>query len=144
MTQTGLPLGFREINVIMQTFWMSILLVGMYFRSRSNYFLHEVLSIITVAATLVSFMLVLVMSPPGGGDMQVYFSSSLNLWVFFAHSVFSFPALLFGVWLVALWRPNSPTYPAKSKRIAQLTTFFWILSYVVGILDFLILRSNIL
>jgi uncharacterized membrane protein YozB (DUF420 family) len=144
MSESGLPLTFREINVIMQTFWMSILLMGMWFRRRGNYFLHEVLSIITVAATLVSFGLVLVMSPPGGSDMQVYFSSPLNLWIFFAHSVFSFPALIFGVWLVALWRPNSPTYHAKSRRIAQLTIGFWILSYVVGILDFLILRSNII
>jgi uncharacterized membrane protein YozB (DUF420 family) len=143
INESGLPLTFREINVIMQTFWMSILLAGMWFRSRGNYFLHEVLSIITVAATLVSFALVIVMSPPGGSDMQVYFSSPLNLWVFLAHAVFSFPAIIFGVWLVAIWRPNSVTYAAKSKRIAQLTIVFWILSYVVGILDFLILRSKI-
>jgi uncharacterized membrane protein YozB (DUF420 family) len=143
MTETGLPLSFRDINVIMQTFWMSFLIVGMWFRSKGNYFLHEVFSLITVGATLVSFALVLFMSPPGTNDMEAYFSTPLNLWVVLAHSVVSFPALIFGVWLVAIWRPNSPTYATKSKRIAQLTMIFWVLSYAVGIVDYVVLRTTI-
>jgi hypothetical protein len=91
----------------------------------------------------VSFALVLVMSPPGGSDMAEYFSSALNVGVFFAHSIFSLPALAFGVWLVALWRPSSPVYPAKSRRAAQLTLIFWTLSYIAGIVDFVVLRMGI-
>jgi uncharacterized membrane protein YozB (DUF420 family) len=143
LNESQLPLSFREINVAMQTFWFSLLLAGMWFRKRGNYFMHEILSIITVAATLVSFALVLVMSPPGGSDMAEYFSSALNVGVFFAHSIFSLPALAFGVWLVALWCPSSPFYPAKSRRAAQLTLIFWTLSYIAGIVDFVVLRMGI-
>ncbi len=143
LNESQLPLSFREINVIMQSFWFSLLLVGMWFRKRGNYFMHEILTIITVAATLVSFALVLVMSPPGGSDMQEYFSSAMNVAVFFAHSVLSLPAIAFGVWLVALWRPSLPVYPDKSKRAAQLTLRFWSLSYIAGILDFVVLRTGL-
>jgi hypothetical protein len=59
------------------------------------------------------------------------------------HGIFSIPALVFGTWLVALWQPESTTFAAKSKRIAQLTIVFWIPSYVVGLLDFMVLRTTI-
>jgi hypothetical protein len=60
------------------------------------------------------------------------------------HGVFSIPALLFGLWLVVLWRPESTTFAAKSRRLTQLTTILWTPSYIVGILDFIILHTTIL
>ena len=89
------------------------------------------------------FLGVLVMSPMNDSSMDEYFGSAVDVAVFFAHAVFSFPALVFGVWLIALWRPSSPSFPAKSKRIAWLLTVFWVLSYIVGILDYLIIRINL-
>ena len=143
MSDSGLPLSFRDINVIMQTLWMSILLAGMYFRSRGNYFMHEILTIITVAATLISFGAVLAMPPSSGSETTAYFSNPVNVFALIAHSVVSLPALVFGVWLVALWRPNSVLYAAKSRKIARLTVFFWVASYVLGILDYLLIRIAI-
>jgi hypothetical protein len=58
------------------------------------------------------------------------------------HVIFSIPALVFGIWLVALWCPGSASFASKSKRIAQLTLFFWVPSYVVGVLDFIILHTT--
>jgi hypothetical protein len=75
--------------------------------------------------------------------MQGYFGSPVDIAVFLAHAVFSFPALVFGLWLIALWRPSSATFPAKSKKIAWLVTVFWVLSYIVGILDYLIIRIHL-
>jgi hypothetical protein len=60
------------------------------------------------------------------------------------HAVFSIPALAFGLWLVALWRPESMTFAAKSRRIAQLMLVFWVPSYAVGVVDFLLLHTTIL
>jgi hypothetical protein len=59
------------------------------------------------------------------------------------HGIFSVPALVFGVWLVLLWRPGSTAFPAKSRRLAQLIPIFWIVSYVVGVLDFMVLHTTI-
>jgi uncharacterized membrane protein YozB (DUF420 family) len=143
ISESQVPLSFRDINVIMQTLWMTLLLIGMWFRKKGNYFIHGILTLAVVSITIVSFLGVLVMSPMGSGSMNEYFGSLVDALVFFAHGVFSFPALVFGVWLVLLWRPNSSSFPAKTCRIAQLTTVFWVLSYIVGILDFLIIRNHL-
>ncbi|MGB9914026.1 MAG: hypothetical protein ACPLOC_00565 [Candidatus Bathyarchaeales archaeon] len=59
------------------------------------------------------------------------------------HAIFSILALVFGTWLIAFWRPASAAFPAKSRRIAQLTTIFWIPSYIVGVIDFMVLHTTI-
>jgi uncharacterized membrane protein YozB (DUF420 family) len=143
ISESQVPLSFREINIIMQSLWMTLLLIGMWLRRKGNYFIHGILTIAVVSITIVSFLGVLVMSPMGSGSMNEYFGSLVDVVVFLAHSVFSFPALMFGVWLVLLWRPSSASFPAKTRRLAQLTTVFWVLSYIVGILDFLIIRNHI-
>ncbi len=134
-------LGLHEINLIMQTFWTALILVSMWFRAKGNYFLHEITMLIVVTATLVSFSTVLFMSPPSGDSMGVYFTSAPHFVVFMSHAILSIPAIIFGVWLVALWRPESKTFPAKSKRIAQLAAFMWVLSHVAGVLGFIWLHT---
>ena len=143
ISENQVPLSFRDINVVMQTLWMSLLLVSLWLRKKGNYLLHGILLIAVVSITIVSFLGVLVMSPMNDSSMDEYFGSSVDVVVFFAHAVFSFPALVFGVWLIALWRPSSPTYMAKSRRVAWLLKVFWVLSYVVGILDYLVIRIHL-
>ena len=104
--------------------------------------MHGILALVVVSITVMGFLGVLIMSPMNNSSMNEYFGSPAAIAVFFAHSVVSFPALVFGVWLVALWRPYSTSFPAKTQKIAKLTTVFWVLSYIVGILDFLLLRTN--
>jgi uncharacterized membrane protein YozB (DUF420 family) len=141
LSESQVPLSFRDINLLMQTLWLTLLLVSMWFRKKGNFFVHGILMILVVTVTLVSFSGVLVMSPPNPGSMGEYFGSPVDIAVFLAHGVFSIPAIAFGVWLVALWRPNSATFAARSHRAAQLTTIFWVVSYVVGIMDFLLIRN---
>jgi hypothetical protein len=143
INESQVPLSFRDINVIMQSLWMTLLLVSMWFRKRGNNLIHGILLIVVVSITIMGFLGVLVMSPMGDSSMDEYFSSPVDVAVFLAHAVFSFPALIFGVWLIALWRPSSPTYMAKSRRVAWLLEVFWVLSYVVGILDYLVIRIHL-
>jgi len=142
ISESQVPLSFRDINMIMQTLWLMLLLAGMWFRRKGNYFLHGILTILVVSITVVGFLGVLVMSPMSNNSMDEYLDSPVDLAIFFGHAVFSFPALAFGVWVVLLWRPNSAAFPAKSRKIAYLMTVFWVLSYVVGVLDFVLLRNN--
>ena len=108
----------------------------MLFRKKGNYLVHGILMVVVVGATLVSFSSVLLMTPPSSGSMQIYFSSPLKMAEFISHAILSIPAIFFGVWLVALWRPNSRSFATKSKRIAQITAILWVLSYVAGVLGF--------
>ena len=125
-----------ELNLVMQTFWTALILVSMWFRKKGNYLVHGIIMIVVVGATLISFSSVLLMTPPTGSSMDVYFSSPLKMTEFISHAVLSIPAIFFGVWLIALWRPRSMSFAAKSKRIAQTTSILWILSYVAGVLGF--------
>ena len=133
-------MSFAEFNLIMQTLWTGLVLVSMWFRMRGNYFVHEITMLIVMVAWLVGFSAVMFMGPLS--SFEIYFGTTLRLVMNFLHAVFSIPALIFGLWLVVLWRPGSTSFAAKSRRIAQLTWIFWIPSYVVGILDGMLLYTT--
>jgi hypothetical protein len=134
-------LSFAEINLVMQTLWTVLVLMSMWFRMKGNYFVHEITLLIVMCAWWVGFSAVLFMNP-FSGSTEVFSSTPLRLVMNGLHAVFSIPALVFGSWLVALWRPGSTSFAAKSRRIAQLTAVFWVPSYVVGVLDFLVLHTT--
>jgi uncharacterized membrane protein YozB (DUF420 family) len=134
-------LGFAEFNLIMQTFWTFLVLVSMWFRMRGNYFMHEILMLIVMSAWAVGLTVVLFMDPFSGSS-EIFSGTPLRLIMNALHGIFSVPALVFGLWLVLLWRPGSASFAAKSRRIALLTVVFWVPSYVVGVLDFLVLHTT--
>ena len=135
-------LSFAEINLVMQTIWTAFVLVSMWFRMKGNYFAHEITLLVVICAWLVGFSAVLLMDPFSNSSMQIFSNSPLRLVMNSLHAIFSIPALIFGLWLVVLWRPESTSFAAKSKRIALLTTIFWVPSYVVGVLDFMVLHTT--
>jgi hypothetical protein len=137
----ALGLSLAEINLIIQTVMTALVMVSMWFRMKGNYFVHEITMLIVMCVLIVGFSTVLLMDPFSGGASPALSSSPSRLIMNGLHAIFSIPALVFGVWLVALWRPESTSFPAKSKRIAQLTAFFWVPSYVVGVLDFMLLHT---
>ena len=134
-------LSFAEINLIMQTIWTALVLVSMWFRMKGNYFVHEIIMLIVMCAWWVGFSAVLFMNP-FSGSTEIFSSTPLRLVMNGLHAIISIPALIFGTWLVVLWRPESTSFAAKSRRIAQLTTVFWVPSYVVGVLDFMVLHTT--
>jgi uncharacterized membrane protein YozB (DUF420 family) len=138
-----LGLSVSEFNLMLQTFWISFILMSMWFRRKGNYFVHEITMLIVMCETLVGFSVVLLMDPMSFSSMAVLANTPTRLVMNFFHVIFSIPALALGTWLVLIWRPNSATYPAKSRRIAQLTAVFWVLSYAVGALDFLMLHTTV-
>jgi hypothetical protein len=135
-------LSFAEINLVMQTIWTAFVLLSMWFRMKGNYFAHEITMLVVICAWLVGFSAVLLMDPFSNSSMQIFSNSPLRLVMNSLHAIFSIPALIFGLWLVVLWRPESTSFAAKSKRIALLTTIFWVPSYVVGVLDFMVLHTT--
>ncbi|UCF45382.1 MAG: hypothetical protein JSW44_01750 [Candidatus Bathyarchaeota archaeon] len=138
----GMGFSIAEINLIMQTLWTALVIVSMGFRLKGNYFLHEITMLIVMCAWWVGFSAVLLMNP-FSTSTEVFSNTPLRLVMNALHAIFSIPALIFGTWLVGIWRPASTTFPAKSRRIAQLTTIFWIPSYVVGVLDFMVLHTTV-
>ena len=138
-----LGLSVSEFNLMLQTFWASFVLMSMWWRWKGNYFVHELTMLIVLCQSLVGFSVVLLMDPMSFSSMAVLANTTTRLIMNFLHVIFSVPALALGTWLVAIWRPDSSTYPAKSKIIAQLTLVLWLLSYAVGALDFLMLHTTL-
>jgi uncharacterized membrane protein YozB (DUF420 family) len=134
-------LSFAQINLIMQTIWTGLVLVSMWFRMKGNYFAHEITMLIVMSAWAVGFIAVLFMNP-FSSSTEVFSNSPLRLVMNSLHGIFSVPALVFGVWLVLLWRPGSTSFVPRSRRLAQLIPVFWIISYVVGVLDYLVLHTT--
>ncbi|MCL2690856.1 MAG: hypothetical protein FWE56_01190 [Candidatus Bathyarchaeota archaeon] len=139
-------LSDAEVNMIMQSVWMSLILASISFRKSGNNFIHGFLMTAVVIATLISFASVLFMWTPSdsANTVAVYFSSTTKLAEFIAHGIFSIPALAFGVWFVALWRPNSTTFPVRSRRIVKLLLIMWGLSYLVGVLGYIVDYTTLL
>jgi len=137
----SIGLSFAEINLIMQTIWTALVLVSIWFRTRANYFAHEITMLVVVCAWAIGFVAVLFMDP-FSSSTEIFSNTPLRLVMNSLHGIFSVPALVLGVWLVVLWRPYSESFASKSRRIALLIPFFWLASYVVGVLDFLALHTT--
>jgi hypothetical protein len=113
----------------------------MWLRANGNYFAHELTILVVISAWAVGLAAVLFMGP-FSNSTEIFSNTPLRFVMNALHGIFSVPALVFGVWLVVLWRPESASFAAKSRRIAQLIPYFWVLSYVVGVLDFLVLHTT--
>ncbi|MCX8153575.1 MAG: hypothetical protein N3E52_03975 [Candidatus Bathyarchaeota archaeon] len=138
----AIGLSFAQINLLMQTIWTALVLLSMWLRMKGNCFAHEILMLIVMCAWWAGFSTVLLMDP-FTASTEAFTSTPLRLLMNSLHGIFSIPALIFGTWLVALWRPASATFLAKSRKIAQLTTIFWVSSYIVGVIDFMVLHTTI-
>jgi hypothetical protein len=134
-------LSFAQINLIMQTVWTGLVFVSLWLRTKGNYFAHEITMLIVVAAWAVGLVIVMFMDP-FSSSTAVFSNTPLRLVMNGLHGIFSVPALVFGVWLVLLWRPGSTTFAPKSRRLAQVLPVFWVVSYVVGVLDFILLHTT--
>jgi uncharacterized membrane protein YozB (DUF420 family) len=134
---------FAEINLVFQTFWTVLVFISLWYRKKGDYFLHELSMLVVMSAWLVGFSAVMTMDPLSNNP-AIISNLPIRLAMNGLHAVFSIPALILGLWLVALWRPESMTCATKSRRIAQLMLVFWVPSYAVGVVDFLLLHTTIL
>jgi hypothetical protein len=138
-----LKLGVPEMLLALQTVLLVPFLVSMVFRMKGNYLVHGIIMIVLVAAGWFAT----IVSLPNFMDnsfMEPYMSTSSTLAVAGSHMFFGVATYFFGTWLVALWRPRSTDFAAKSKRIWQTTAILWILAYVVGLLLYVAVTTNFL
>ena len=123
------------------TVGLAVVLGSMAFRMKGKYLVHEISMIVMVAFTI--FGAITSTISMDSSSMQVLFSPFSHLAVVSIHMFVSVATLIAGVWLVALWRPHSTEFAAKSKRPAQLTTILWVSTYVLGVLVFVTLHTTL-
>ena len=133
-------MNFQDLNLVIQTTLLAVVLISMGFRAKGNYFVHGVTMIGAVVAQLVGVIAVVATTPSSA--MEPITSVPLNMNMFAVHAVFGGASIVAGFLLVALWRPKSTTFAAKSKRIAQVTGFLWVITFVIGIVLGLTLHTG--
>ena len=63
-------LSDAQVNLIMQSLWTSLIVARMGLRKVGNHFVHGVLIMVVVVATVAGFSMVIFMSPPSGGSVD--------------------------------------------------------------------------
>jgi hypothetical protein len=130
-----------DMVLVFQSVFLVALFVSMAFRMKGNYLVHGLIMIVSLAIGWVAFLMV-IPSYMDSSYMQPYMNNSSTLAAFSLHSIFGTATLIFGTWLVALWRPRSTDFAVKSKRVWQLTVILWLLAYVVGLWLFVALGAT--
>ena len=135
-------MSMPEINFAIQTSIFAVALISMAFRMKGNYFWHGITMLVAVIGVFVVFGIA---SPLflDSAYTQTLTSPTLNLAVFGLHAFFGIATAVSGVWLVALWRPHSTSFPVTSKTIAKITVSLWITAYIVGIVLFVTLNTTL-
>jgi hypothetical protein len=125
-----------------QTVFLALLFVSMAFRMKGNYLVHGIIVIVAVAVGWIA----VVMTVPefmNSSYTQTFTGSTSSFALVGLHVFLGFSTLIAGTWLVALWRPRSTDFTAKTNRLWQAIVVLWVLAYVVGVTVFLTLHTTL-
>ena len=106
--------------------------------------MHGISMIVTVLIVIIGISLVSVFFGTSDVINEYYMNPTSTLVVFGLHSLIGILTLISGVWLVALWRPNSSEFVVKTKKIWKLTISLWAIAFIVGILLYVALTTTYL
>jgi uncharacterized membrane protein YozB (DUF420 family) len=138
-------LTLAEISIIIQSVIFVLFLVSMTFRMKSKYFVHVVILLVAIISMLSFFAWwVYEVAPTFDSYLPTLLSPTLNFVNWITHELLGILTLVLGAWVVFLWRLDSTKFESKSKRVWRLTEILWILAYVVGLLLFIILNTNLI
>jgi hypothetical protein len=130
-----------EVILAFQSVLLVPFFVSMALRMKGKYLVHGIIMIVLAAIGWIAFLGSTTMMD--ASFSETYMSQSSTLVVFGLHGFFGIVALISVTWLVALWRPRSTEFAAKSKRIWQLTVISWISAFVVGLLLYVALTTTL-
>jgi uncharacterized membrane protein YozB (DUF420 family) len=136
-------LTLAETSLIIQSVIFVLFLVSMAFRMKGKYLIHVVTLLVAVIGMLSFFAWwIYEIAPSFDSYLPTVLSPPLHLVNWLAHEFLGISTLVLGVLTVNFWRLGSTQFEVKSKRIWRLTWIFWVLTYVVGLLLFVVLNTN--
>jgi uncharacterized membrane protein YozB (DUF420 family) len=131
-------------SLIIQSVIFVMFLASMAFRMKGKYLVHVVTLLVAIISMLSFFSWwIYEIAPTFDSYLPTVLSPPLHLVNWLAHEFLGISTLVLGVWTVILWRLGSNEFEVKSKRIWRLTMIFWVLAYVVGLLLFITLNTNV-
>jgi hypothetical protein len=127
-----------EINFILQTIILAIVLLSMVFRMKGKYLFHLITMVVAVISGLVVFVLASSLFSDSS-YMETLMNPTLNMFSFISHAFLGFASFASGIILVVILFRDG-VIPGHSSIIAKVTAILWILAYIVGALFFVILH----
>lgn len=132
-------MSLAEINLLIQTIILLMLLVGIFFKIKGKFIIHGTLMLVTVFSAILVFLF---LSPSIINEKTTtlpnyilqFFDSPLIFILFIVHSFSTIIAVLLGVWVVTTWRFRTELFCAPKRKIMRLISILWILGYFFGIL----------
>ena len=138
-------LTLAETSLIIQSAIFILFLASMAFRIKGKYLFHLV-TLLAAIISMLSFFAwwIYEIVPTFDSYLPTVLSPPLHLVNWFAHEFLGISTLVLGIWVVSLWRFGSNEFEVKSKRIWRLTMIFWVLAYIIGLLLFITLNTNVI
>jgi uncharacterized membrane protein YozB (DUF420 family) len=138
-------LTLAETSLIIQSVIFVLFLVSIAFRMKGKYLVHVVTLLVAIIGMLSFFAWwIYEIAPTFDSYLPTVLSPPLHLVNWLAHEFLGISTLVLGIWTVILWRWGSSEFEVRSRRVWRLTMIFWILTYVVGLLLFIVLNTNII
>jgi uncharacterized membrane protein YozB (DUF420 family) len=138
-------LTLAEISLIIQSVIFILFLVSLTFRVKGKYLVHVATLLVAIISMLSFFAWwVYEIAPTFDSYLTTVLSPPLHLVNWLTHEFLGISTLVLGVCMVSLWRLGSSEFEVKSKRIWRLTMLFWVLTYVVGLLLFIVLNTDVI
>jgi uncharacterized membrane protein YozB (DUF420 family) len=138
-------LTLAETSLIIQSVIFVLFLVSVVLRMKGKYLVHVATLSVAIIGMLSFFAWwIYEIAPTFDSYLPTVLSPPLHLVNWLAHEFLGVSTLVLGVWMVSLWRLGSSEFGVKSKRIWRLTMTFWVLAYVMGLLLFITLNTNVI
>jgi hypothetical protein len=138
-------LTLAEISIIIQSVIFILFLVSIAFRIKGKYFANVITLLVAIISMLSFFVWwIFQIAPTFDSYLPTVLNPPLHLVNWLTHEFLGISTLVSGLWVVSLWRLGSAKFGVKSRKIWRSTKILWILAYLVGLLLFLTLNTNII
>ena len=132
-------LNLAELNLSIQTIILAIILVSAAFRMRGNYKVHAGTMTFGVVFGLIFGTIGATMSLSDSSYVKTLMDPALHSATFISHLSVGIVTFASGVILVALLLTDK-AIPGRSNLIAKIVPALWVVTYIVGVLLFVILH----
>ena len=141
----GQRLTLAETSLIIQSVIFVLFLASMALRMKSKYLVHVATLLVAIIGMLSFFAWwIYEIAPTFDSYLPTVLSPPLHLVNWLAHEFLGVSTLIFGIWTVNLWRLGSSEFKVRSNKTWRLTAIFWVVTYLVGLLLFITLNTDIM
>jgi uncharacterized membrane protein YozB (DUF420 family) len=128
-----------DINLLIQIVSVILVIIGIIYKLKRKLKIHGYLMSIAVLLHLVTFIIAMGPSFFDGLEFFTNFTDLLGVQAMWIHAITGGIALIIGIFLVLVWIINlsNITGCVKRKRIMDITTILWIISFIFGMITYL-------